>query len=204
MNSEEEMWKPVVNFEGLYEISSIGRLKRLAGLTDVYKNGKYSHCVHRPTDTILKNTINYKGYMRNDLYKFINNETIIKRFCCLIHRLVAEAFIGKQPPGLNQINHKDGVKTNNHYTNLEWCNNSYNQKHANENGLIPPKKRGKDHFLSKEINQIDIKTGDIINTFIGIADVERITGINHKNIRKVCMGKRKSAGGYGWSYSSQN
>ena len=38
----------------------------------LYKNGKYSHCVHRPTDTILKNTINYKGYMRNDLYKFIN------------------------------------------------------------------------------------------------------------------------------------
>lgn len=198
---QKEIWKPVDGFEGLYEISSFGRLKRLAGSTNRFYRGKFIGLVKRPKDIILKNTINYKGYCRNDMYKFIDNNTIITRFNCLIHRLVAKAFIGAPPKGLNQINHKDGNKTNNYYYNLEWCNNSQNQKHARINNLIPPNKKGKEHAYSKKINQIDCVTGKIIKTHIGMSDIERTTGISRTNILKVCSGKRKKAGGYYWSYA---
>ena len=51
------------------------------------------------------------------------------------HRLVALLFLGKPPEGKPCINHKDGNKNNNHYTNLEWCNHYENNKHARKTGL---------------------------------------------------------------------
>jgi len=79
--------------------------------------------------------ISKDGYKRVKLKVYGEDKTI------KIHRLVGIAFI-LNPENLPQINHKDGNKLNNHVDNLEWCNNSYNQKHAWDNGLhtriIPP------------------------------------------------------------------
>ena len=78
---------------------------------------------------ILTNQLTKKGYY--NLLLPVNN----KKKLCIVHRLVAEAFISN-PLNKPQVNHKDGNKQNNQYTNLEWCTNQENQDHSWKNGLI--------------------------------------------------------------------
>lgn len=91
----------------------------------VYQTG---HVVNLNSGRILKPDENSCGYLRVTLSK--NN----KQKRVFIHRLVAELFVDNKN-GFNQVNHKDGNKQNNNYTNLEWCNQSLNQKHAYLVGL---------------------------------------------------------------------
>ena len=97
----EEIWKDIKGFEGLYQVSNMGRVK------SVRKN------------IILKNQIARKGYERVILC--INNSP--KNY--FVHRLVANAFI-PNPDNLPQVNHKDENKLNNRVENLEWCTQKYN------------------------------------------------------------------------------
>lgn len=98
-----EVWRPVVGYEGLYEVSDHGRVRGPKGLVKP-----------KPTN---------RGYIRTELWR--NGS----RWRPSIHRLVAEHFIAnpKQHP---QVNHKDGDKSNNAVTNLEWCTASENALHA--------------------------------------------------------------------------
>jgi hypothetical protein len=79
---------------------------------------------------ILRPRLNGWGYNQACLYHNGSPSYIA------VHRLVADAFI-PNPNDLPEVNHKDTDKTNNHYTNLEWCNHLYNKKHAVDNGCIP-------------------------------------------------------------------
>ena len=99
---EDEIWKEIQGFEGLYAVSNKGRVRNL-------KNGK-----------ILKNVIDPHGYLRIKL-----GRRNVRR----IHRLVALAFI-PNPDNLPQINHIDEVKTNNNVENLEWVSASQNVRHS--------------------------------------------------------------------------
>lgn len=76
----------------------------------------------------LKGSLNTKGYLF--IATYLNGERTVK----LVHREVAKQFI-PNPLNLPQVNHLDGDKTNNHYTNLEWCDAKANNKHARDNGL---------------------------------------------------------------------
>ena len=96
---EIEEFRDIPGYEGLYEVSNLGRVRR---------NGK-----------ILKPSKNNWGYLYLDLYK----NGIVRKF--LIHRLVAQSFI-PNPSNFPQVNHKDEDKTNNCVDNLEWCDNKYN------------------------------------------------------------------------------
>ena len=112
-----EEWKSIPGYEGLYEISSYGRVKSLE-ISYVRKNGVMDH---KP-EIILKPKNNGKGYSVVCLYK---NK---KHKYCLIHRLVAQTFI-PNPDNLPMINHKDEDKTNNSVDNLEWCTAKYNSNY---------------------------------------------------------------------------
>ena len=103
---KKEYWKPVVGYEGLYEVSNWGRVKSL-------KFGK---------ERILKQSIRH-GYYIVSLWKNGKGKTYS------VHRLVAEAFIDN-PDNLPCVNHKDENKQNNVVSNLEWCTHEYNNTYG--------------------------------------------------------------------------
>lgn len=118
-----EIWKPIQNFEGIYEVSSYGRIKSLAR-KDSTGNG------NRNTERLLKPDLNTKKsmkYYRVTLCK--NGKTT--RFS--VHRLVAEHFI-PNPDNKLFVNHIDNNGLNNHIENLEWVTHSENMEHSAKQG----------------------------------------------------------------------
>ena len=109
-----EEWKSIPGYEGLYEVSSYGRVRSLEK-SYIRKNGVMDH---KP-EIILRPKNNGTGYFTVCLYK----NKIHKYY--LIHRLVAQAFI-PNPDNLSEVNHKDEDKSNNRVENLEWCTHQYN------------------------------------------------------------------------------
>lgn len=180
-----EIWKDIPGFENRYQISTAGKIKSIPRFVNNH-TGKL-----KTKEKILKQRKNEKGYLCVDL---INNDG--KRVFCGVHRFVALAFI-PNPDNKPQVNHIDGDKTNNCISNLEWCTNSENQKHAYKLGLNYA--TGKAGRKKKSVKQISISTGETLNTFNSLADAGRKFGLPG-NIRLVCIGKRKSAYGYRWEF----
>lgn len=116
MNSDVESWRPL--FGGKYEVLSHGRIRYGIKAPYIWRRGN-----------ILKQWENPKGYMRISL--FVGGRSVDRP----VHRYVADAFIGPRPSGY-QVNHKDGVKKNNHCKNLEWVTPAENIRHANGIGLM--------------------------------------------------------------------
>lgn len=123
----EEIWKDITDYEKIYQVSNIGRVRSLNRLDSIGKKRK---------GNIMKISIGSGGYFRVNLCK--NG----KRKPTEIHRLVAKEFVDN-PKNEKVVNHMDGIKTNNIYTNLEWCSLRDNNIHAYENDLLNTK-------LSKE------------------------------------------------------
>jgi hypothetical protein len=107
---QSEIWKPYLNWN--FSVSSIGRVR------------------NDRTGVIRKLSLTQKGYLVVTLWFQQKAYTVI------VHRLVAELFIGAAPEGQNQVNHKDGDKTNNLTENLEWVDQQQNMNHAKSLGLI--------------------------------------------------------------------
>ena len=142
---EEEIWKPIKDYEGLYEVSSIGRVRSL-GREIIDSKGR-KQCFK---ERILKLQYDRYGY----LYVPLRNRDNRKKF--KVHRLVAEAFI-PNPDNLPQINHIDGNKDNNKVENLEWCTNKYNVLHAHETGLNWTEKHRKRSSLECNFRKLTIE-----------------------------------------------
>lgn len=107
----EEIWKPIQGFEGLYEVSNLGRVKSI---------GTYNTC----KKGIMRPMIDTDGYPHVRLYNSGMSRDVS------IHRLVAAAFI-PNPNNYKYVNHKDENTRNNTVANLEWCTNSYNLAYSN-------------------------------------------------------------------------
>lgn len=131
-----EIWKDIPEYEGLYQVSSEGRVKSLAGDREV--NGRIYH-IRR--DRILESQ--YGEYP----FVVLSKNNITKQY--LVHRLVLTSFFGSGD-GL-QVNHKNGIKSDNRLENLEWCTAKENIRHAWETGLS---KMTEDH---KRKNSISLK-----------------------------------------------
>lgn len=147
----------------------------------------------------LSQTFDSGGYCHVNLYKDK------KIYTHKIHRLVAKTFI-PNPENKPQVNHKNGIKTDNQVQNLEWATNSENELHAYKylgktNGLPMKGKLGKNNPNSKIVLQI--KNGKTIAEFYGTLEAQRKTGIIYNNIIEVCKGRRMTAGGYQWKYKDK-
>lgn len=126
---KRERWKPVKGYEDSYEISSTGKLKRLAGKSPFKRSG-YDDTTISHEEIILKPRKTKKGYLECELIKYNNGKRVVEKF--YLHRLVAQAFLPPPEKGKDQINHKNGIPTDNNYANLEWVDNDENQQHAKE------------------------------------------------------------------------
>ena len=174
MENNEEKWKDVKDYEGHYQVSDKGRVKSL-------KFGK---------ERILKPRRDGGGYLQVDLCKNGNKKW------CLVHRLVAQAFIPNSN-NLPQINHKNEDKTNNSVQNLEWCSSKYNNNYGTHIQRINEKNtNGK---LSKPVHQYTLD-GKFIKEWKSTMDVKRNLGYVNQDISACCLGKQKSAYGFVWRY----
>lgn len=118
----EEKWEDIPSYEGLYKISSKGRVKSLGGIKKLFGDGPNSR-ISVVKDRILKAGIDNSGYYYVNLSKDGVQKTIN------IHRLVAESFI-PNPKKFRDVNHRNGNKLDNNVENLEWLSHSANMKHS--------------------------------------------------------------------------
>lgn len=140
-----EIWKDIDGYKGLYMVSSRGRIKRLSRII-IGRTGKRLTLKEK----ILSGSINFYGYRRFELTKDFECQGFSG------HRLVALNFI-PNPDNLPQINHKNGIKSDNRVRNLEWCDNSENQLHAYRTGLrIPVIRRGENAPYVK-LREVQVK-----------------------------------------------
>lgn len=178
----EEIWKDIEGYEGLYQVSNMGRVKSLT------RNRRGRNNAPNPIQgRILKQHI-YFGYCYISLCK--NRK--YKGF--RVHRLVAHAFI-PNPDNLPQVNHRDENKTNNCIDNLEWCDGEYN---INYGTCIAKRARSK----SKKVLQFK-PDGTFVKEWKSIMDVQRNLGFCQSYISECCRGKHAYAYGYLWKYKKE-
>ncbi len=183
MESEIEIWAPLFGYEGVYEVSSFGRVK---ALEREWYSGEHLNIKKSKKEHLMKLHLNKYGYVSVTL----NNRGQSKR---TVHRLVALTFI-LNPHNKPYINHKDGDRTNNHINNLEWCTNSENILHAYKTGLQVSQKRG-DHPHARRIKCINFDT-----EYRCMKDASDILGVSAYSIGKICNNKQVHADGLTFRY----
>lgn len=181
-----EIWRDIPNFEGLYQVSNLGRVKAL----EKYVNaGIKNNSEVKRKGRILKQ-YNKGGYLEVSLMK--NN----KRHYFKVHRLVATAFIPNFC-NLPQVNHIDENKLNNNVDNLEWCTSKYNCNYGKRNNLIAQNSS----FKPIKINQYDLDN-NLLNTFDSISSASRYYGCKPITIRRYCSNITKCKD-YIWRYADK-
>lgn len=171
-----EKWHSIVGYEGLYEISNYGRVK--------------SFCKKVPF--IIRTTPNQDGRDQINLHRNGRFKS------CVVHRLVAEAFL-PNPGNLTDVNHKDENPMNNHVSNLEWCTHDYNMHYGTIKERVSTALKNHPN-TSCPVAQYNLQ-GRLLRVWPSIREVKRaLNAGGWKGICNVCKGKAPSALGYQWRY----
>lgn len=204
----EEQWKDIEGYENLYQVSDFGRVKRLVS-------------VRCKKEHILCQHIGSTGYFCVALSK--NGK--VKTY--KVHQLVANAFVPNKTP-LSQVSHLDESRLNNHASNLAWASAKENSRmpihrircSTSHKGKIFPEKtrrkmrdsynplksywygrKSEDFSKSRKVIQLTMD-GEYVAEFGSLKQAQDQTGAKYTHISSCCSGKRKSAGGYKWTYKS--
>lgn len=169
----KEVWKPIKEYEGLYEVSNCGKVRSVRG-------------------KVMKQRLNQWGYYKVQLTKNgIQRELFV-------HRLVALAFI-PNTRNVECVNHIDECKTNNNVENLEWVTHHENNYHGTARERISKslheyyKENG--HHCRKPVRCLETNC-----IYSGVRVASRELGINLSSLCACLNGKRHTAGGFRWEY----
>lgn len=195
MRSELYEWRPVVGYEGLYEVNNLGEVRNVV-------SGRF-----------MKQQKTQYGYLRVGL--FSNG----KQKLYSVHRLVAEAFV-LNPENKETVNHINEDKSDNRACNLEWMTVKENCNYGSHNQRISETRKGmkftKEHCaniskakkgihfnkgLAKAIEQFTLD-GELVATYPSISEAHRVTGYSKTHINACCSGREKSLRGYIWRYKN--
>lgn len=180
-----EEWRDIKGYEGLYKISSLGRVLSLQRTFYTGVNNRVC-TIH---DTIMSPSKTKKGYLRITLYK----NGVPKGF--QIHRLVAEAFI-PNPNNFPEVNHKNEIKDDNKLNNLEWCTSKYNTEYTKAYIHSLPKAVDK---VKRKVIQMNL-AGEFIKEWESASEAARFLGVSQSSISLCCRGKRNKCKNYKWKF----
>lgn len=166
----KEIWKDIVDYEGIYQVSNLGRVRSVDRIT--------SHN-HKHKGKLMVLELDRTGYQRIGLRK---NNHVVKH---LVHRLVAQTFI-PNPDNKEQVNHVNEIKHDNRVLNLNWMTSLENRNYGTA------RQRSADKRSKPITNGVQV--------FKSIMEAERVTGVHNSNIVKCLKGERKTTGGYSWQY----
>lgn len=184
----EEIWRPVVGYEGLYEVSNLSRVKALAKHRVVHRQAKVFSQFFG--EKILIPLLSSNGRYHYNLYKD-GVKTCVTRAV-----IVARAWVDGYQEGY-EVNHKDENPTNDCVDNLEWCTHLYNMRYGTRTA------RAKEKIIAQKGKKVIAKTKDgvIVEVFNTISDACRKYGCVSTNVSKCCSGKIKSLVGLKWEYA---
>lgn len=168
-----EIWKDVIGFESNYSVSSLGRVKRKASLF-VRSDG----VVRSFRERLLGGNLNKKYH-----FVALQGGSVSKKYP--VHRLVAAAFI-PNPDNKPEVNHKNGVRSDNRVANLEWCTKSENAVHSievlgNHHGGCPMKR------------VMDVSTKI---EYESIAEAAKMLGVPTSSVKNILHGRVKKTKGH--------
>ena len=167
-----EIWRDIPEYVGFYQASNQGNI-RSCEREIVTSNGRR----WIQPGKVLSADDNHKGgYLAVQL----SRSGIAKRF--LVHRLVAITFIGNEQ-GLSEVNHKNGVKTQNHVDNLEWSDRKWNIEHAVQNHLIDNK--GEKNQMAKLTASEIINIRDLAESGLSNSEIASKTRATKRNVRNI-------------------
>lgn len=186
-----EIWKDIEGYNGRYQISNCGNVKSVFYKKSILKNEK-----------ILKPRIGFRNKKNRYAYVVLSQNSKVKTF--YIHRLVAIYFVDNKD-NKPYVNHIDGNKENNHFTNLEWVTPLENNLHSIQ---ILNKKAGLGFKYdkskkSKKVKQIFVSEEGYeyhLATYANSVIASKITNINQRSINACCNNKYTNAGGFIWRY----
>lgn len=167
-NIEGEIWKEIEGYNGDYFISNFGRVK------------SFKKCRGK-NELILKQYIDNKGYYRVRLY-------IDKKSNKKIHRLVLETFNPIDNMDKLQVNHINGIKSDNRLENLEWCTQSENMKHSFKIGLEDNKGENNPNHTLKNNDIIEIRI-DLKEGILTQREIAKRFNVSQRTIWSIEHGK---------------
>ena len=171
-----EEWKDIKGYEGLYQVSNKGRIRRILFVNNI---------VRKPKIKILKLYTNKRNRQQVSLYKDDNRRVYS------VHRLVATAFLDNDK-NLPEVNHIDCNPSNNNLENLEWCSKSDNAKHAYRNDLNILREvnnKNKKHIIRSDGKIYDCAYSASVDMQVSVC-----------SIRDVLKGRTKSCKGLNIAY----
>ena len=185
-----EIWKVIPGYSGYYEASTLGRIRSIErDVVSYSRNG--TRYVKRLKSVVLSQaTTNKNGYLVKTVLLSSNG----KHKMFVVARLIALTFI-PNPDNLPQVNHKDEDPTNNVWTNLEWCDATYNNRYGTRSIRESITK-------SRPILQF-LLDGTFIKRWNSSKEVEKTLGYYHKGICLCCEGVYKQSKGFIWRYEEE-
>ena len=187
-----EVWKDIVGYEGLYQVSNLGNVRSLDHTVKIRRGDQEFSALHKGKQ--LTPLIRQHGYLGVQLYGRGGHATRNLRTFS-IHRLVAEAFI-PNPNGYKEVNHLDETHTNNRADNLEWCDHIQNSNYGTR-----PARIGAMHLNGSRSRKIAQYTrdGKLVRIFPSLHEAER-NGYGASAICNCAKMRKEHAYNYVWRY----